>query len=117
MEDRIEFVGEMQALALQPGDVLVMTAPGVIEDELARRIRHAFQAEFPGHKIVVLGDGMTLGVLRPEPASVSSIERKLDTALSSLAALFELLAGEDDAPEQTLDGEQAGRERDQNQGL
>ena len=47
---------------------------------------------------------------QPE-SQLDRIERKLDTLIAALA-------DEDDEPEQrTLDGEPAGRERDQSQGL
>lgn len=50
---------------LRPGDRLVLRVPGVVTQETADRLRAQIEARFPGHVAVVLGDGMTLDVVRP----------------------------------------------------
>lgn len=52
--------------------------------------------------------------------ALQRLEQKVDLlmqAVTQLASMFAVDDEEDDHPERTLDGEPAGRERDQNQGL
>lgn len=54
----------------------------------------------------------------PMQDAITRIEHKLDTLTTIVQQLLNLLAVEDEEqPELTLDGEPAGHERDQNQGL
>ena len=47
-------LGTVHRSNLRPGDVLVMTAPGHI----------SLEKFFPGHEIIVIGDGLRLKVIR-----------------------------------------------------
>jgi len=68
--DALKILTAMPAIAsvaradLQPTDVLVMEAPGPITMEIAADLRKRLQEVFPHNKIVVLGDGLTLKVVR-----------------------------------------------------
>lgn len=61
---------EMQAVSLRPGDIIVLMCPSTLSDVAIKNMREAMQYTFPGHRWVVLEEGMRLGVLRPteEPA-------------------------------------------------
>lgn len=45
------------------------------------------------------------------------LEQKVDVALSILTTLLHALVDEEEQPERTLDGDMAGGDRDQSQGL
>lgn len=71
---RIDWVeAHAQAVALQSGDILVVMVPHRLSLRAWESISRDMAAHFPGHKIVCLEEGMTLGVLRPgqpeEPAA------------------------------------------------
>jgi hypothetical protein len=56
---------DVSVLKLQPGDTLVLTAPGYITQEAAERIKRYTEERFPGVNAIVLGDGLKVdGVLR-----------------------------------------------------
>lgn len=63
MTDEIRFLGDLQRLELKDGDILVLTTPLHLPPESVRRLRASVEALIPGHKVVVLGDGLKLGVL------------------------------------------------------
>lgn len=57
---------EVQNLRLEPGDVVVLTAPGAISDEIYRRLKEKLEPELgQGVKVICLGDGLRVdSVLR-----------------------------------------------------
>ena len=57
-------LGTVHRSNLRPGDVLVMTAPGHISLENAKELRARLEKFFPGHEIIVIGDGLRLKVIR-----------------------------------------------------
>ena len=61
----IQFIGDMQSLALKPGDVLVLKCPGKVSYDTAEKLRDMIETQFPGHKALVLDDGLELGVISP----------------------------------------------------
>jgi len=66
--DETKWLEHMQRLSLKPGDMLVLTAPGPISADHAERIKNMLEKLMEGHfgqrhKVLVLGDGMKLGVL------------------------------------------------------
>lgn len=63
MTDEIRFVGDMQKVTLKPGDVLVVTCSHPLTDNNAEYLRKYIAESFPGHKCLVLGDGLKLGVV------------------------------------------------------
>jgi hypothetical protein len=54
----------VEVLNAEPGDVLVLTAPGHISDETATQLKRHAETAFPGYKFMVLGDGLKLSVLK-----------------------------------------------------
>ena len=61
-------VKQVQIVRLEPGDVVVLSAPGSISNETAVRLKEHFERHFEaeGFKCMVLGDGMEVQkVLRP----------------------------------------------------
>jgi hypothetical protein len=60
-------VQEVRRLELRPGDIIVLRLPegpwrNHAVNDLAKRVEH----EFPGHKCIVLGPGIDIGVMGPE---------------------------------------------------
>lgn len=62
-DPEIKFVGDMKRLVLRDGDVLVVSCEGRISDEIAERIKAAFQEKFSGKQVLVLDGGMKVGVV------------------------------------------------------
>ncbi len=61
-------VKKVQVVRLEPGDIVVLSAPGYISNETANRLKEHFERCFEpeGLKCVVLGDGLEVQkVLRP----------------------------------------------------
>lgn len=55
------FVGDVSVLRVQAGDVVIITAPGMISDESATRIKAAFEryCGLPADiRFAVMGDGL-----------------------------------------------------------
>lgn len=99
-EPAILYLGDMRRLALEPNDVLVVTAPGPVSNATEKRIQEYIGSACPGHQTIVLAEGMLLGVIASRPQS--SIEAKLDTLIAAIA-------GEDEDPDgqdiTSLDGQ------------
>lgn len=62
-EPEIRYLGELQRLELKPGDVFVLSVPRELSNEEARIIRKQWDDNMPGVKLIVLSEGMTLGVV------------------------------------------------------
>lgn len=64
--------GEISAVRLQPGDVVVLMHPGRLSAAAVRHLREAFEPLFPDNEVAVLEEGMRLGVVEridnPDPA-------------------------------------------------
>ena len=68
---------EVNILRLQPGDSLVVLVPDMIDAQTADDLAHMVKARLPeGFDVPVLVccDGVTLAVLRPEPATMPALE-------------------------------------------
>jgi hypothetical protein len=107
--DQIDYITHLQAVTLQPGDVIVARTDKAVSDETAARLVCFIEGKFPGHEVLVLGS-VELGVIT-NVDRLGAIERKLDQLLASLAA------DEEEEPRFALDGQPAGAERDGNQSL
>lgn len=59
----IRYLGDMQRLRMEPGDIVVLSVAGVITDESASRIRRLMEERLPGTKCIVLPQGMRIGLL------------------------------------------------------
>jgi hypothetical protein len=65
----IKFLGELgviQKLEFKPDDVIVLTTDQLISDATAQRIKSIMVEKFEGHKVIVLGNGMKIGVMSPQ---------------------------------------------------
>lgn len=56
-------VKTVEKVTFSPGDVIVFTAPGAITTEAAERILAYAKEKFPDNKVMVLGDGLKVGVM------------------------------------------------------
>lgn len=68
MEDQeIRYLGDVQRLTLKPGDTLVLSCAEPISDETAERLTQYLVAKFgPEQRVLVMGDGLKVGVLSPD---------------------------------------------------
>lgn len=68
-EPQVRFLGDVERLALEPRDILVIKVPEHISMETMERIKQAV-ADVAGQerKVLVLSGGMELGVLAPQEA-------------------------------------------------
>ena len=118
-DDEMErLVAQVEALHAPDGSVVVLSCPHRLSDDIAARLRHAFQEHLPGRKVLVLTDGMTLRRL-DEHRMLQALDRKLDAVAAALSTVMRLLS-DDDAPAEsrTLDGDRfPSGERDQTQPL
>jgi hypothetical protein len=57
----------LAVLDLRPDDLLVLMCPDYLSHEGRNQIRDSVTANVPGHKVMVLEGGMTLGVVRAAP--------------------------------------------------
>lgn len=55
---------EVRILRLEPGDVLLLMSPHRLSDAEVDEIRTRVGVVFPDHRMALLGDGMTLDILR-----------------------------------------------------
>ena len=53
-------------LELQEGDTLVVRSQYSLSQSNIQYIQESFEINFPGRKVVVLSNGLELGILRPE---------------------------------------------------
>jgi hypothetical protein len=54
---------EIARLDLRPGDVLVLRSPEPLSQATVARITAFIENKFPGHKAIVLENGLSLGVM------------------------------------------------------
>lgn len=54
--ERMEF--EVAKLELKPGDVVALTAPGMITNETAKRLKEHFERALPGVTVLIMADGL-----------------------------------------------------------
>lgn len=66
-EPEVRFLGDVQRLTLQPGDVLVLKCANVLTVETTARLREHVQ-KIVGQecKVMVLSGGLEIGVLSPQ---------------------------------------------------
>jgi hypothetical protein len=64
---RPEWVKSLSIVNLKPGDTLVIMCSHKIGAEGAQRLTEAFTHQFPGQRVILLDEGMELGVLRGLP--------------------------------------------------
>lgn len=59
----IRYLGDMHKISLEPGDTLVLQCEHVLSEEDHRVMRDYMEAVMPGHKCIVIGKGMKLGIV------------------------------------------------------
>jgi hypothetical protein len=64
----IRYLGDVQKLSLNEGDILVLSSDQHLREETAERLRQHLEREIPGHKVLILGEGLKLGVLSKDAA-------------------------------------------------
>lgn len=65
-DPQIRYLGDVQRLVLNPGDIVVLNVDHEISDEMAARLREACESYIPGHKFLILGPGIKVGVMGRE---------------------------------------------------
>lgn len=65
-EAEIRFMGDLQRLTYKPGDKFVLKCASAISRESVERLKHYFEQFMPGAQVLVLGDGIELGVVGPD---------------------------------------------------
>lgn len=63
-DEALKIIGEIQHVRLEPDDVLIVTCPGRISDEMYTRVSATMSRLFAGHPVVVLDEGVRLEVAR-----------------------------------------------------
>jgi hypothetical protein len=61
-----EPIGTIERLIIEPGDVLVLSSPDHMTALQLARIRDRMLHEFAGHRVLVLGDGLTITPVKPD---------------------------------------------------
>ena len=101
----------VEKMRLDPADTVVLSVDTMLDHETASRLRYHLEQILPGHKVIVLDQGMRISAIGHE-AGMQRIEEKLDRLIEALAE------EEVEPPARTLDGELfPNRERDQTQSL
>ncbi len=59
----IRYLGDVQRLQLQPGDVVVVTVPGVLSYSQFLAVEAHFQQRLPDHTVLVLERGASVSVM------------------------------------------------------
>lgn len=62
-------IERLQAVMIQPGDVIIATAPEGTTDQDLDEILAQLTRFFTGHKVLVIAEGLSLSVQRPEEDS------------------------------------------------
>jgi len=63
--DKYEFIENMKVLDVRPGDVICASTRTVLSEVAQDRLIHCIKEVFPDNRVVLLEDGMELGVMRP----------------------------------------------------
>jgi hypothetical protein len=105
----------------RPGDTVIVSYPGRLSVEQEARIREVMKGAFPQCLVVLAAEGFRVSILGGDER-MQRVEEALSTVIAQQAtlikALTEIPPEEEEEPQAlTLDGEPAGQERDQTQGL
>ena len=57
----VRYLGDLQRLQLEPGDILVLRTKELISADTADRLHENFKRILPGHKVIVLDAGIDVG--------------------------------------------------------
>jgi len=64
-EPEIRYLGDVQRLHLEPGDVIVVTVAWKMSASQKQRISEIITQAAPGHWVLVLDEGVKVGVMGP----------------------------------------------------
>jgi hypothetical protein len=64
---------QIRTIQLGPEDIIVLRHSGCISEMATLHLRENMAKHFPGHKCLILEDGMQLDVLHPEKAKVNDV--------------------------------------------
>ncbi|TXH48125.1 MAG: hypothetical protein E6Q97_25315 [Desulfurellales bacterium] len=64
-DQEIRYIGELQRLVLQPGDIIVLTIDADLTDKALGVIEEHMSTIFPGHKVLCLTQGVKIGIINP----------------------------------------------------
>lgn len=60
----LQYMGDVDRLVLKPGDRVVLRCPGMLSRDMANRLRAEMEEALDGkHRVIVLSEGIELGVL------------------------------------------------------
>lgn len=63
-------VREVRRLELRPGDIIILRVEGPLTHDAADRLKELAMRQFTGHKVVILANGLDIGVVGPGEESV-----------------------------------------------
>jgi hypothetical protein len=61
--EQIRYLGDVQRLSLQPGDVIVLSVQEQLSVDAMIGIRRIVESAIPGHKCLILAPGMKIGAV------------------------------------------------------
>ena len=70
----VDFVGQLRSVQWKPGDLFVLSYPGHVTEAMVAHLRESFEQYLPDAKVVILEEGMQLGVIHRvevEPGEMS----------------------------------------------
>jgi hypothetical protein len=66
----------VEVVELCPGDVIMLRCPGPLSQAVADLLKVRLEKDFPGHRCMVLGDGLSLQVLREQDPVVAPSQQE-----------------------------------------
>jgi hypothetical protein len=63
--DQIRYLGDVRRLVLAPSDIIVISIDAAVSAQSAENIKRHVEKAAPGHKCLVLDNGLKIGVLAP----------------------------------------------------
>lgn len=67
--EKVRFLGDVQRLQMQPGDVAVLSVDDHLSDNMAKRLKEYWNSLFPDVRLLVLAKGMRIGLLNTNTES------------------------------------------------
>lgn len=74
MTEEIRYLGDVQRLELQPGDVIVLSSSVTLSEAEMASLREIMMASFPDHKGIILQPGLKFGVIRNASRQMEQVE-------------------------------------------
>lgn len=110
MTDAVQIVDAVQALDLPPGATLVLMAERSISMEQAERLKGYLVGRFPGHEVLVLSDGLKVGVINPTANDrLERIEQNLQLLAANVLRLADALSDDqEEHPDDTINRDLEG---------